>query len=108
MGPNIAMVKKFILNAEMQLIQLDFEDGKRDGKISGSIWNEANPNAQIDENGFKNLDEALAEKRAEILEKCNVTEEDIQKHDEYWKSDEGQQRIQKVLDDEFNNGLGLS
>ena len=112
MGLNIAMVKKFILNAEMQLNQLDSEDGKRDGKISGSIWNKANPNAQIDENGFKNLDEALAEKRAEILEKYNVTEEDIQKYDEYWQSDEGKQRKEEALEhqkrEEFKNGFGLS
>ena len=109
MGLNIAMVKKFMLTAEMNLRQLDLVDGNGDGKISGSIWNKANPEAQINENEFKDLNEAIAEKRAEILKKYNVTEEDIQKHDEYWNSYEGRQRKQKVLlDDELNKGFGLS
>ena len=81
-------------------------------KSSGSIWNKANPEAQINENEFKDLNEAIAEKRAEILKKFNVTEEDIQKYDEYWQSDEGKQRKEEALEhqkrEEFKKGFGLS
>ena len=108
----IAMVKKFMLTAEMNLRQLDLVDGNGDGKISGSIWNKANPEAQINENEFIDLNEAIAEKRAEILKKYNVTEEDIQKYDEYWQSDEGKQRKEEALEhqkrEEFKKGFGLS
>ena len=85
----------------MNLRQLDLVDGNDDGKISGSIWNKANPEAQINENEFKDLNEAIAEKRAEILKKYNVTEEDIQKYDEYWQSNEGKHRKEEALEQVF-------
>ena len=78
MSVKIMMALKSLLTEEMNLRNKDLLDGQADGKISGSIWNQFNPGAPIDENGFKDVDEALAEKRAAILEQYGITEEELQ------------------------------
>ena len=71
-------------------------DGKHDGKISGSIWNKYNPDKPIDENSFKNVDEAIAEQRANILQEHGVTEEEVQAYEAEARRLANEQKLKKI------------
>ena len=85
----MAMKEISMMRANMK--HLDMVDGK-DGKISGSIWNEHNPNNKIDENGFKDLEEAIKDKEKEILKQYGYEEKDL----EEWKKADKNDTLKKL------------